>query len=164
MYIVSLSERKRYLIVLGDCCQAGGGRRSNTLQLTNNATRHTCMNKEQKPPVWFTKEAQEEFRWLLAWKRRQDIMAAVVCVVILVATLIVLKKCCYHEMPRTQLYNQDIIMENIENKQRDGESCRGCGLPNYQGLCPHCRGDQRAFEDELVPPFPTSIPSEDTEI
>jgi hypothetical protein len=25
---------------------------------------------------------------------------------------------------------------------KDGPSCPGCGLPNYEGLCPHCRGDQ----------------------
>ena len=40
---------------------------------------------------------------------------------------------------------------------KDGPSCSGCGLPNYSGLCPHCRGDQQAYEDELVPPFPSSI-------
>ena len=39
---------------------------------------------------------------------------------------------------------------------KDGPSCPGCGLPNYEGLCPHCRGDQDAYERELVPPFPTS--------
>lgn len=37
---------------------------------------------------------------------------------------------------------------------RDGSTCPGCGLPNYEGLCPHCRGDQDAYERELVPPFP----------
>jgi hypothetical protein len=41
-----------------------------------------------------------------------------------------------------------------------GPSCPGCGLPNYEGLCPHCRGDQDAYERELVPPFETSIPTE----
>jgi hypothetical protein len=46
--------------------------------------------------------------------------------------------------------------------QRDGPSCPGCGLPNYEGLCPHCRGDQDAFERELVPPFETTIPYPDT--
>ena len=40
--------------------------------------------------------------------------------------------------------------------QKNGLYCPGCGLPNYQGLCPHCRGDQQAYEDELVPPFFTS--------
>ena len=44
----------------------------------------------------------------------------------------------------------------MKNKQKDGESCRGCGLSNYQGFCPHCRGDQQAYERELVPPFPTT--------
>lgn len=33
-----------------------------------------------------------------------------------------------------------------ENKVTDGPSCQGCGLPNYQGLCPHCRGDQSEWE------------------
>lgn len=36
---------------------------------------------------------------------------------------------------------------------KDGPSCPGCGLPNYQGLCPHCLGDAAAYEAELVPPF-----------
>jgi len=35
-----------------------------------------------------------------------------------------------------------------------------CGLPNYQGICPHCRGDRDAYERELVPPFPTTRPQE----
>jgi hypothetical protein len=39
---------------------------------------------------------------------------------------------------------------------KDGVSCPGCGLPNYEGMCPHCRGDQEAYERELVPPFPSS--------
>lgn len=38
---------------------------------------------------------------------------------------------------------------------RDGPSCPGCGLPNYSGLCPVCRGDEAAYEAELVPPFPS---------
>lgn len=42
---------------------------------------------------------------------------------------------------------------------KDGPSCPGCGLSNYEGLCPHCRGDQQAYEDELVPPFETSRPN-----
>jgi hypothetical protein len=40
--------------------------------------------------------------------------------------------------------------------QKDGASCPGCGLSNYEGLCPHCRGDQDAYERELVPPFQSS--------
>lgn len=38
---------------------------------------------------------------------------------------------------------------------KDGPSCPECGLPNYEGLCPHCRGDLDAYEEELVPPFPS---------
>ena len=41
---------------------------------------------------------------------------------------------------------------------KDGPSCPGCGLANYEGLCPHCRGDQDAYERELVPPFSSSRP------
>jgi hypothetical protein len=44
---------------------------------------------------------------------------------------------------------------------KDGPQCPGCGLPNYEGLCPYCRGDQDAYERELVPPFPTSRPDDD---
>ena len=33
----------------------------------------------------------------------------------------------------------------------DGPSCSGCGLPNYAGLCPHCRGDLDAYKRELAP-------------
>jgi hypothetical protein len=44
-----------------------------------------------------------------------------------------------------------------------GSSCPGCGLANYDGLCPHCRGDQDAYERELVPPFPSSIEREEDE-
>ncbi len=40
--------------------------------------------------------------------------------------------------------------------KRDGKYCPGCGLPNYEGLCPHCCGDRDAYEYELVPPFPTT--------
>jgi len=36
---------------------------------------------------------------------------------------------------------------------KDGPACPGCGLPNYEGLCPHCLGDADAYEAELVPPF-----------
>jgi hypothetical protein len=43
-----------------------------------------------------------------------------------------------------------------KNRQQDGNSCIGCGLPNYQGLCPHCRGAQQAYEKEFGPLFPTS--------
>lgn len=42
------------------------------------------------------------------------------------------------------------------NRVQDGKSCSGCGLPNYNGLCPHCRGDREEYERELVPPFPSS--------
>jgi hypothetical protein len=31
----------------------------------------------------------------------------------------------------------------------DGCSCPGCGLENYQGLCPVCRGDEDAALHEL---------------
>jgi hypothetical protein len=44
---------------------------------------------------------------------------------------------------------------------KDGPSCPGCGLPNYEGMCPHCTGDQVRYEEELVPPFPSSLPDED---
>ena len=40
-------------------------------------------------------------------------------------------------------------------------ACPGCGLANYEGLCPHCRGDQDAYERELVPPFPSSRSDDD---
>lgn len=40
---------------------------------------------------------------------------------------------------------------------KDGPACPGCGLPNYEGMCPHCRGDQDAYERELVPPFESSV-------
>lgn len=43
---------------------------------------------------------------------------------------------------------------------KDGSHCPGCGLPNYDGLCPHCRGDRDAYERELVPPFPSSVEQE----
>lgn len=46
-------------------------------------------------------------------------------------------------------------------RPKDGPSCPGCGLANYEGLCPHCRGDQDAYERELVPPFPSSLPDDD---
>lgn len=46
---------------------------------------------------------------------------------------------------------------------KDGPACPGCGLPNYEGLCPHCRGDQDAYEAELVPPFESSLEAESEE-
>ena len=36
---------------------------------------------------------------------------------------------------------------------RDGVGCPGCGLPNYEGMCPVCRGDDLAYMDELAPHF-----------
>lgn len=36
---------------------------------------------------------------------------------------------------------------------KDGAACPGCGLPNYEGLCPVCRGDAEAYERELQPFF-----------
>lgn len=35
----------------------------------------------------------------------------------------------------------------------DGPSCSGCGLPNYSGMCPVCRGDESAYVEELQPFF-----------
>lgn len=52
---------------------------------------------------------------------------------------------------------------DVPNRVENGPSCSGCGLPNYRGLCPHCRGDQDAYERELVPPFPTSREGLDVE-
>ena len=46
---------------------------------------------------------------------------------------------------------------------KDGPSCSGCGLPNYSGFCPYCRGDLQAYEDELVPPFSSSIKNDSEE-
>ncbi len=31
--------------------------------------------------------------------------------------------------------------------------CPGCGLPNYEVLCPVCRGDMNAYQSEIVPWF-----------
>jgi hypothetical protein len=47
---------------------------------------------------------------------------------------------------------------------KDGPACPGCGLANYEGLCPHCRGDADAYEHELVPPFESirDTPATDT--
>ncbi len=39
------------------------------------------------------------------------------------------------------------------NRVKDGPSCQGCGLPNYEGICPHCRGDAEGYERVFVPPF-----------
>lgn len=39
--------------------------------------------------------------------------------------------------------------ENQENQVKDGPACRVCGLPNYQGVCPHCRGDEDESRREL---------------
>lgn len=36
---------------------------------------------------------------------------------------------------------------------KDGAACPGCGLPNYQGLCPVCRGDYPGYVEELQPFF-----------
>jgi uncharacterized Zn finger protein (UPF0148 family) len=36
---------------------------------------------------------------------------------------------------------------------KDGEHCPHCGLPNYSGLCPVCRGDEQAYISELAPFF-----------
>lgn len=33
--------------------------------------------------------------------------------------------------------------------QCDGKSCPGCGLANYEGLCPVCRGDYPGYVNEL---------------
>lgn len=46
---------------------------------------------------------------------------------------------------------------------KDGPACPECGLPNYEGLCPHCRGDQDAYEAELVPPFESSLSDRERE-
>jgi hypothetical protein len=40
-----------------------------------------------------------------------------------------------------------------EDRPMDGPNCRGCGLPNYSGLCPVCRGDYDAYQRELEPHF-----------
>lgn len=39
---------------------------------------------------------------------------------------------------------------------KDGSYCPGCGLPNYEGLCPVCRGGDEgwsAYQVELKPAF-----------
>jgi hypothetical protein len=46
---------------------------------------------------------------------------------------------------------------------QDGESCPGCGLANYSGLCPVCRGDYPAYQEELEPYFGTWFPEADEE-
>ncbi len=40
-----------------------------------------------------------------------------------------------------------------DNRVQDGPSCLGCGLPNYQGICPHCRGDEQEYNQVLGPYF-----------
>jgi hypothetical protein len=37
--------------------------------------------------------------------------------------------------------------------QKDGAACPDCGLANYEGLCPVCRGDYPAYVEELEPYF-----------
>jgi hypothetical protein len=46
---------------------------------------------------------------------------------------------------------------------KDGPACPGCGLPNYEGLCPVCRGDEDAAKREGLPyPWPEEdLPSPD---
>lgn len=44
-------------------------------------------------------------------------------------------------------------VSNGGNRPKDGPSCRGCGLPNYEGLCPVCRGDYPAYVEELQSAF-----------
>lgn len=57
----------------------------------------------------------------------------------------------------SDLVNPDWRESRKPPGQEDGPSCPGCGLANYRGLCPHCRGDQEAYERELVPPFESSV-------
>jgi hypothetical protein len=47
--------------------------------------------------------------------------------------------------------------------QRDGPSCPECGLPNYEGLCPVCRGDEQGYRSELEPFFGPWFPEADDE-
>lgn len=45
---------------------------------------------------------------------------------------------------------------STRNQVQDGPSCSGCGLSNYEGLCPHCRGDEAEFNEMMsrrVPPL-----------
>lgn len=44
---------------------------------------------------------------------------------------------------------------------KEGPSCPGCGLPNYEGLCPVCRGDMPAYVDELQFAFGPWFPETD---
>lgn len=46
---------------------------------------------------------------------------------------------------------------------QDGPACPGCGLPNYSGLCPVCRGDEDAYEAELAPAFGPWFEDDDDE-
>lgn len=48
-------------------------------------------------------------------------------------------------------------MVSSSNRVKDGPACRGCGLPNYEGFCPVCRGDDPS---ELEPAFEDLIQDE----
>jgi hypothetical protein len=42
---------------------------------------------------------------------------------------------------------------------KDGPSCPGCGLANYEGLCAVCSGDETRARDEGLPfPWPEDEP------
>lgn len=43
---------------------------------------------------------------------------------------------------------------------KDGPSCPGCGLPNYEGLCPVCRGDEAETRRQGLP-YPFNDPEDD---
>lgn len=43
----------------------------------------------------------------------------------------------------------------------EGPSCPGCGLPNFSGLCPVCRGDEQAYRDELQFAFGPWFPEDE---
>lgn len=54
------------------------------------------------------------------------------------------------------------MASNRGNRPKDESACRGCGLPNYEGVCPVCRGDHPAYVEELEPAFGSWFdPSED---
>jgi len=55
-----------------------------------------------------------------------------------------------------------VDVPGVPDGGNDATTCPGCGLPNWSGLCAHCRGDQDEYERELVPPFPTSRPDEES--
>lgn len=44
--------------------------------------------------------------------------------------------------------------------QQDGPACPGCGLPNYSGFCPVCRGDYAIYQAELQFAFGPWFPEE----